>query len=103
MPMKPMSKEDSQAIMQLIQDQLLVIAQEAAARLTFPLKLTATCPMGTVFSASLAYLGAEPVFEQIQSPELATFPVTIVCTGKHSGKITAVMENPTKIERGYVN
>jgi hypothetical protein len=56
-----MAAEDSQAIMEVVQQGLNAILEEAATCLPCPIKVTATCPAGFVMAMSIAYRGAEPV------------------------------------------
>jgi hypothetical protein len=99
--MEPMSEEDSRAIMNVVQQGLVTILEQAMTRLPFPIKVTATCPAGFVMAMSIAHAGAEPVVMPIvEQVAMVTYPITVTCIGKNGKKVVATMEQPERHSEG---
>src|ERR1017187_1325881 len=99
--MERLSQEDVEAVMGMVQQAVSGIIQQAAEKLEFPIKVTATCSSGFVAHLSIAYPGAEPAFMPMEG-EVTTvrFPVTVTCSGKDGGKLTAVIDEPERRTEG---
>jgi hypothetical protein len=98
--MERMSAEDSRAIMEVVQQSMIAILEESVTRLSFPIKVTATCPAGLVMALSIAYRGAEPVPTVTQGVAMVGFPITVACIGKDGRSVTGIIEQPTRHTEG---
>ncbi len=58
--MERLSREDVEAVMGVVQQAVSGIFQQAAEKLEFPIKVTATCSSGFVAHLSIAYPGRSP-------------------------------------------
>jgi hypothetical protein len=96
--MEQISAEDSAKIQALLDECMIRIVQEAKARLHYPIKVTASCPIGTIVTMTMfsdgTYECSEPTIP------FGTFPVVVKCTGLGGQSITGTIEEPTKTLSG---
>jgi hypothetical protein len=99
--MEQMSQDDYDAIMNVVMQGMFQIMKEAQGHLSFPIKVTATCPGGLVMAFTIPTKGAEPVVSPLREEvAMVTFPITVICIGQNNGKVTGTIEQPQRHTEG---
>lgn len=95
-----MQMPNEEAIMDVIENALMVIITTASENLLFPIKITAHCPKGFVCAMSIASAGAEPTLSPAEGIPRVIFPITITCIGANGKKMIATIEHPEPDSEG---